>query len=257
MNEKARQRAGEILDELLDLMASKAGDYSRDDTAINGMQGINSRLVEKAIRLRTVWSKNGQANHETLRETLGDTLNYALMGLLYEEGLWTRSTYLVYLAGPIDGITTGEAANWRQQTGRTLAHYGVATFDPYGAYHLVLPASYDIAHAVGVINRFAIEQCQAVLVNLSGRGRSIGTLREIEFARAHNKRVIVVLPNGTPSLEAHDLEVVDTLADAIAALVGVDATTAPIPPEEPPLNLLQGVSDLYSDLPKEPAQEEK
>lgn len=124
------------------------------------------------------------------------------------------SPILVYLAGPQDDVSKGEARGWREEVARQ-APAGVAFFSPAHAYMNVNRASFP---AVDHMNRKAIESAHAMIANLSGLGRGFGTIREIEFASANHTGVWVVgdLPY---SLMTYDLHVVATVDEALADIL--------------------------------------
>lgn len=121
---------------------------------------------------------------------------------------------LIYLAGPQDDVTQGEARGWREELAAG-APSGVAFFSPAHAYLNVSAASFP---PVDWLNRVAIEKSHAVIANLSGPGRAFGTIREIEYAAAHNTMVQVVGADER-SLMTWDVYLADTLDDALNAIL--------------------------------------
>lgn len=114
---------------------------------------------------------------------------------------------LVYLAGPIDGVPADEAGRWRQVVADYLSFFfGVASFDPSRPWR-VMPHRVDsVASAMIAVNRMAIDHSSAVIANLAGPGRAIGTIREIEYAVLHNVPVMVLLDGEVPPTAAlHDV----------------------------------------------------
>lgn len=116
-------------------------------------------------------------------------------------------TSLVYLAGPITGLTFGGATNWRDQV-RDQVHYSIQTISPLrGKQYLeersskdgVIQMSYEeypLSSARGINTRdhWDVMRCDAVFVNLLGFDRvSIGTVMEIAWAHAYRKPVILVM----------------------------------------------------------------
>lgn len=121
---------------------------------------------------------------------------------------------LVYLAGPQDDVSTEQARGWRE-TLMSNAPSGVAFFSPAHAYGNVNPASFP---PVDVCNRMVIRHvADAVIANLNGPGRAFGTIREIEWARAFNKPVVVI--GEVVSLMGHDVQTVATPAEAMQAVL--------------------------------------
>lgn len=122
----------------------------------------------------------------------------------------------IYLAGPIEGISTEDAMDWRQQVAN-LAPTGCLLFNPVTAWHGV---SSITASAVAYGDRVVIAACDGVLANLSGPGRGFGTVREIEFARNQGKPV-AVCAGDTPLIScfAHDVFQEPTLEASLMALI--------------------------------------
>lgn len=130
-----------------------------------------------------------------------------------------KPQYMVYLAGPIDGISPPEAASWR--TSLALDFPDVLFFLPNRAYANVTRES---AGVMDGMNRHAIEHCTGVVANLSGKGRGFGTIREIEYACSKNKFVAVVVDPediGENTLLTYDLMLSKTPTEAMEALLTV------------------------------------
>ena len=110
---------------------------------------------------------------------------------------------LIYLAGPIDGVSIEDACAWREDLARH-APVGVVLFNPATAFHNVNKQTIQGADAV---NRMVIQMSSAVVANLSGPGRAFGTMREIEFARGACGKLVVVAvgPEPIEALLAYDL----------------------------------------------------
>lgn len=117
---------------------------------------------------------------------------------------------MVYLAGPQDDVSGEIARGWREELAAS-APSGVSFFSPAHAYLNVNAASFP---PVDWLNRKAIEASHAVIANLSGPGRGFGTIREIEYAAAHNTMVQVVGDVGH-SLMTWDIHLADSLDEAL------------------------------------------
>jgi len=204
-----------ILDELDTMLGGKGRDYSRDNIYHLGLPGVAMRLTDKIVRLRNLAQNGQQPDNESLEDTIKDIAGYAVIALLVARDEWPSDTVMVYLAGPIDDIDVVDGACWRDQAEQLLTQRGVACFNPLTAYEL--PDLKDVhqamAQAVSSINRAAIQHCTLVLANLKGPGRGFGTIREIEYARALGKSVIVI--GSLVSLEAHDVVQVPDLRAAV------------------------------------------
>lgn len=121
----------------------------------------------------------------------------------------TPAQFVMYLAGPMDGVPTQEAAGWREALATEFPQ--VLFFMPNCAYRNASKAS---AGTVDHLNRHVISCCSAVIANLTGPGRGFGTIREIEFARSQTRFVgVACRPDddlALHSLMAHDLHLFDT-----------------------------------------------
>jgi nucleoside 2-deoxyribosyltransferase len=150
---------------------------------------------------------------------------------------------LVYLAGPITGLSYDEAVSWRHEVisrlGMTAPH--VRCLDPMRAkQHLAdlseigafgHPGGLLGEHAVVTRDLWDVKRCDVVLMNLSGAtAASIGCMVELGWAHAHGKFTVVVLPEtertgrvGAPG-NPHDHLFVQELASAVVP--SVDAAIA-------------------------------
>lgn len=115
----------------------------------------------------------------------------------------------IYLASPLDGLDY-DGREWYKDAAERMEGLPAVLFCPGNAYMLT---DYEQARYVERYNRAAIEASHVVLANLSGPGRALGTIREIEFAKSRGKFVVVVGDVGS-SLASHDLEVVPSMEEA-------------------------------------------
>lgn len=124
--------------------------------------------------------------------------------------------FLIYLAGPIDGISLEDASGWRDQL-MADAPSGVLCFNPVTAWKGVSKLT---APAMDAGNRLIIRHCSGMVAKLDGPGRGFGTIREIEFASYHNIPVATSNSEGElESLLSYDLLQEDTPMDALSALM--------------------------------------
>lgn len=100
---------------------------------------------------------------------------------------------LVYLAGPIDAAPD-HGFSWRESVIAKLRARGCHAYSPAHAFFLS-PAgdAMRVARQVDTINRLAIGQCDVVLAYLPRDCRTVGTPREIEWARIIGKPVVAVI----------------------------------------------------------------
>lgn len=208
-----------IAAENLDLMVRKGRDYSNDNLTQAGPRGVATRALDKVVRLRNLYDaaeRGERIEFESIDQTWADLSNYGLIGQTLERGELIPSTRLVYLAGPIDGVSEDNASRWRVKMSRSLFRHGIAAYDPYAAF---LGCHQNAAEQMWSLNRAAIQTADALLAYLAGPGIGFGTVREIEFARSVGKRVIVVSTQ-LSVMSSWDLEVVETLSDALRRITG-------------------------------------
>jgi nucleoside 2-deoxyribosyltransferase len=124
----------------------------------------------------------------------------------------------VYLAGPITGLTYGQADEWRGYARGVLDGWCIDGFSPMraqgedlsnmGVLQDVAPEAYDGAgnpmlteKAVFGRDHWDVKTCDLVLVNmLNAQEKSGGTFFEIAWAFAYHKPIVLVMePNGNPN----------------------------------------------------------
>jgi nucleoside 2-deoxyribosyltransferase len=126
-------------------------------------------------------------------------------------------SFLVYLAGPITGLSYGAATNWRQRATVELAGLSggrIETLSPMRHKEYLAPAdktadltkiadSYEgsiLSSQRGIFYRDKLDCTRAdlVLVNLLGAERvSIGTVMEIAWANGRDIPLVLVMPMGS------------------------------------------------------------
>lgn len=111
---------------------------------------------------------------------------------------------LVYLAGPITGLSFGEAADWREHAVKSLSQENIKGLSPlrckeYLMAEKVLDVKYDqfvLSTGKGITtrDRWDCLRCDALLVNLLGAEKvSIGTMMELGWASSHNKPIVLCI----------------------------------------------------------------
>lgn len=81
----------DLSDELVELMISKNEDYGSKNILNSPggpLNGLAVRLYDKIERLSNLTSKGNTPNHESIRDTLVDIANYAIIGVLVEDDKW-------------------------------------------------------------------------------------------------------------------------------------------------------------------------
>ena len=122
---------------------------------------------------------------------------------------------LVFLSGPIDAALD-YGLSWRKSVIGKLSVRGYHTYSPAHAFFLS-PAgdAMKIARQVDTINRFAVGQCDVVLAYLPRDCRTVGTPREIEYARTIGKPVVAVIDPPNQHIALWDVHRVASFDEAL------------------------------------------
>ena len=212
------------------VLAQKNADYGTKNISETGVIGVGVRLLDKVNRILNVARRGyGTVADEGLRDTFLDVANYGLIGMMLIDGTWDEEDTpkwvesvtppcMVYLAGPVDGISRIDSLGWRGIVGRELAERGMTCYNPPAAFRT---PDNGVARAdcLRAINRAAIAVSDVVFVNLLGPGRGFGTIREIEAARMLNKPVFVMGEGLGRSLESFDVTLCSNLRACVDAVV--------------------------------------
>jgi nucleoside 2-deoxyribosyltransferase len=144
---------------------------------------------------------------------------------------------VIYLAGPIGGLTYSDAVDWRAQAAEDLESIGIECLSPMrGKEYLVNEAilkgtGYDDTllsnnRAIVTRDRMDVYNSDAILMNLTGATRvSIGSMVELGWADAQRIPTIIVMEPG--NLHEHGFVyeigsfVVDTMQDALTIIKGL------------------------------------
>lgn len=136
----------------------------------------------------------------------------------------------VYLAGGINGLTDGDATDWRTEAKRLLPRE-IGVLDPMSRDYR--GKEDDNVDAIISGDKDDIAQCQAIIANCPRP--SWGTAMEIGWAYANFRpddnqfarlRIVAIVPAGTPVspwLRYHTDAVVETLEAAVAQVVAWSA----------------------------------
>ena len=140
--------------------------------------------------------------------------------------------HLVYLAGPIKGLSYEQATGWREVVKENLGYHAeIRILDPMrGKEHLkgeekldsVFYDAFPVCTARGIVNRdyYDINRCDLMLVNfIQATDFSIGTMAEIGAMSMLRKPYIVVMrensPYNHPFVTERALYIVDSLLEGI------------------------------------------
>lgn len=213
-------RVDQLQKEDKDLLIRKNTDYGNSNLITAGLPGIATRLLDKVSRLNTLAQNPDAAQvDESLHDTLRDVSNYGLLGRMLLEGQLNDRPATVYLAGPIDLATEDLKFAWRDFASTVLLEYGVDSYSPVGAWRSGnLPSSRKAAMDSAY---YSVWICDMVLAYLPADVPTIGTIREIEFARSRDKRVVVASPWAATSAFSADLECHPSVPLALAAILEI------------------------------------
>lgn len=125
---------------------------------------------------------------------------------------------IVYLAGPMHGLSRETAAAWRETVDLELSLFGIQCLTPVRDFdhlpsfdsHRTPVAWNDFPQALTARDRFDVKRSDLVLMNLIGATRvSVGTTGEAFWADAFGKPLIVCAePQGNP----HDHPIIRAIA---------------------------------------------
>lgn len=99
---------------------------------------------------------------------------------------------LVYLSGPIDAVDSKNAHEWRDYVSQEFALRNIMCCDPSRCFTRVGAIHKCDKQAIMRIDRAAVVVSDIVYAYVPTNQHMIGTIREIEFARALAMHVIVV-----------------------------------------------------------------
>lgn len=114
---------------------------------------------------------------------------------------------LVYLAGPMTGLTLEQATGWRRLASERLEEAGFTILDPTRGLTFLKPDDvildgydghqFESKHAVVLRDKFDSTRSDLLLINLLGISRvSIGTMMELAWASLAGKFAIVIRDKG-------------------------------------------------------------
>jgi hypothetical protein len=78
-------KTSQITEEALNIMTSKRSDYGHLNLDILGFDGLIPYLVSKVLRVYNLSSRSKVANNESIRDSLIDIINYAIMAIIYKD----------------------------------------------------------------------------------------------------------------------------------------------------------------------------
>jgi len=108
---------------------------------------------------------------------------------------------IVYLAGPIFGMSYVNATKWRNEASEILKDAGYSVYNPMSnKEHLkdedfITTDPLKAARQIVEEDLWRVRNSDILLVNMNGDNMSIGTMFEIGYARALNKMLIIVADN--------------------------------------------------------------
>ena len=145
-----------------------------------------------------------------------------------------RPLFLVYLAGPIRGLTYDQSCDWREYTIKKLPEYVKALSPMRGKEFLKDVGKITGAYAnplstesgITCRDRFDVKRSDVVLMNLLGATQiSIGSMIEVGWADAYRKPLIIAMEKD--NIHSHPIVngvagfVVPNLDEAISVVINV------------------------------------
>jgi nucleoside 2-deoxyribosyltransferase len=144
---------------------------------------------------------------------------------------------VIYLAGPIGGLTYNDAVNWRDQVTIELEPFGIECLSPMRGKDylrnesLLKGTGYDDTllsnnRAIVTRDRMDVTNSDAILMNLVGASKvSIGSMVELGWADSHRVPTIVVMDRDNVHDHGFVYElasfIVDTMSDALTIIKGL------------------------------------
>lgn len=138
---------------------------------------------------------------------------------------------IVYLAGPIKGLTYQQANRWRQNAAHALNLIGLDSINPIepemiseiGVLGSSWPGLMSNQRAIVAKDRFAVmNRAAAMLVNfLDAPAVSIGTCVEFGWANAAQIPIVTILPEDNPHNHAFIREMSNWIVSDLEAAIDV------------------------------------
>lgn len=205
-----------------DLLETKNRAYGNTGLRQTGLTGIATRIIDKANRLhRLATDRSIPYGDESIDDTLKDISNYGVLGRMLDDDSLRNRPSTVYLAGPIDLAPPSMQTGWRTLAKEVFGQYNVATFDPNAAW-VGGGINKQVKETVMNVDKFAVWACEMVLAYLPHDIPTLGTIREIEFAKERDRRVVVASPWAETSAFSADLECYDTVPEALCAILEIE-----------------------------------
>jgi nucleoside 2-deoxyribosyltransferase len=124
---------------------------------------------------------------------------------------------LIYLCGPINGLTDDEAKSWRDQCKKVFSiQHSCRTIDPMRRDYRGKES--DSVNEIVQLDKRDVRRSDAILAYCPAP--SVGTSMEILYAWQLDKPVIAIVPDGSPVspwLAYHSTKIVKTLDEGIKA----------------------------------------
>lgn len=153
----------------------------------------------------------------------------------------SEKEFLLYLAGPITGVSYSESTHWREYVANNLPPNITAVSPMRGKDYLAseenIKSSYEqhlLSSQKGLFtrDRFDVGRCDAILFNFLGsEDVSIGSIMEIGWADIFGKPIILVMENDNvhnhPMVREAAGYIVSTLDEAIKIAIAVLSPVLP------------------------------
>lgn len=132
---------------------------------------------------------------------------------------------LIYLAGPIGGLSYDDAVGWREHAAKWLSERGISSASPmrfksFLATEKAIKDHYDHTlanpRAIYTRDRWDVSRCDLIIANLLGAEKvSIGTVLEIGWADMFKKPIILVMEPGN----IHDHAMINECAGYVVSTI--------------------------------------
>lgn len=201
------------------LLRVKNAAYGNTGLRQTGLEGIATRVIDKAHRMLTL-ARNPSIDRgdEAIEDTLRDISNYGILGRMLDDSSLKNRPSSVYLAGPIDLADPEIRTGWQSLARNILGNYGVSIYAPYFIAH----HNPEVKKQIMSIGYHIVSEAGMVLAYLPRHTPTLGTIREIDHAVSLGKRVVVASDWAHTSAFSADLECYPSVPEALCAILEIE-----------------------------------
>ena len=80
-----------ICKEIFEVFKTKQKDYGPHNIGLAGDSGIVTRMMDKFMRLHTLYQSGADPQNESVDDTWIDIADYAIIAMMYRRGHWPKS----------------------------------------------------------------------------------------------------------------------------------------------------------------------